>query len=232
MHARAIVTLVDRRLMYHHEVPMIRGESMFEAVGDARMSLRLLCVEDDPLVQRAVRRALPEFDVAIVGTIAASRELMLHERFGAWLIDISIPDGSGIELLAWARKRGDKTPALVMTGLVDRQPVNEAQALGAEFLYKPYSASNLRAFVARTYANLVNAPDASRRIDELVARASLTTREEEIVRAIARGVDRSDLAQTLGVKENTVKTHIRGLLEKTGHRDLGQVYRELVGPIG
>ena len=198
---------------------------------EGRLNLRVLCVEDDPLVQRAVRRALPEFDVAIAGSIAASREMILHERFGAWLIDICVPDGSGLDLLTWARKRGDKTPALVMTGLVDREPVNQAQALGAEFLYKPYSASNLRAFVARTYSARAGGSESGKRIDELVARAGLTTREEDVIRAIARGVDRAELAQALGVKENTVKTHIRGLLDKTGHRDLGQVYRALVGPI-
>lgn len=203
---------------------------MLEQSATHTASRRLLCLEDDPFVQHAVRRALADFDVLVIESIAAARALIANERFSGWLLDINVADGSGLDLLAWARERGDQTPALVMTGLLDREPVNVAQSLGAEFLYKPYSATNLRSFAARSVAAQSEPDPRAQRVEELIVRASLTKREEAIIRALGRGVERPNLAEALGVSENTVKTLVRRLLLKTKHRDLAHVYRDLVNP--
>ena len=68
------------------------------------------------------------------------------------------------------------------------------------------------------------------RVEELIVSASLTKREEAIVRALGRGVERPKLAEALAVSENTIKTLVRRLLVKTGHRDLSHMYRDLVNP--
>ncbi len=191
---------------------------------------RFLCLEDDRLVQSALRRALAEHDLTLVDTTAEARILIRAQRFDAWMLDVVVPDGSGLELLSWARARGDVTPALVVTGVLDRAPVNSAQALGAEFLYKPYSVANLRAFLTRALAPS-GADGRVTAVDDLIAVHELSDRETALVRCIARGVARMDLAEVLGVSDNTVKSHIRRLLRKTGHKRIAHLYRDLAGPI-
>ncbi len=192
---------------------------------------RVLCLEDDRPMQRAIHRVLVELDLTIVATTAEARSLIRSQRFDAWMLDLVVPDGSGLELLTWARARGDLTPALVITGLFEPAHANSAQVLGAEFLYKPYSVANLRAFFSR--ALVPSTTDTARVgvIDDLIAIHQLSDREVALVRCVARGVARADLAAALEVSDNTVKTHIRRLLKKTGHRDLAHLYRDLAGPI-
>lgn len=203
--------------------------------GSSTEAMRsLLCLEDDPLVQRALQRSLPELHLHIVDTVAQGKAALASERFDAWFLDVRVPDGSGLDLLEWARARGDTTPALVMTGSADRTPANAAQELGAEFVYKPFSVANLRAFLAR--CGSARAPVEARapkyNVDAFVRRYRLTPRQAQIVTAMAAGVERPGLAAALGVTENTIKTLVRRMLDRTGHRDLAHLYRELAGPIG
>lgn len=193
----------------------------------------LLCLEDDPLVQRALQRSLPELELRIVDTVAQGKAALATERFDAWFLDVRVPDGSGLDLLEWARARGDTTPALVMTGSADRTPANAAQELGAEFVYKPFSVANLRAFLARCgTARTTGAPPPKYSVDAFIHKHKLTPRQSQIVTAMAAGVERPGLAAALGVSENTIKTLVRRMLDRTGHRDLAHLYRELAGPIG
>ncbi len=192
----------------------------------------LLCLEDDPLVQRALQRSLPELDLRIVDTVAQGKAALASERFDAWFLDVRVPDGSGLDLLEWARARGDTTPALVMTGSTDRTPANAAQELGAEFVYKPFSIANLRAFLARCNVARAEGPATKHNVEAFVRKHRLTPRQAQIVAVIARGVERPGLAAALGVSENTIKTLVRRMLDRTGHRDLAHLYRELAGPIG
>jgi two-component system vancomycin resistance associated response regulator VraR len=119
----------------------------------------------------------------------------------------------------------------VITGVIDHGPPNSAQALGAEFLFKPYTLANLRAFLARALAPASTESVRVSAVDDLIALHDLSDRESALVRCVARGVPRADLAEVLGVSDNTVKTHVRRLLKKTGHKDLAHLHRELAGPI-
>jgi two-component system response regulator DesR len=197
-------------------------------------SFPILGVEDDRILGRMLRRALADHDVHMVTHVAAARELASQKRFGAWILDIHLPDGTGLELLRWARERGDTTPALVMTGVLETDFANRAQLLGAEFIYKPVTKANLDAFLARVAAGTATTTGAldrvASRLAELVAEASLSNRERDIVGALARGVARADLAAELGISENTVKTTTRKLLRKTGYDNLDQIVRLLLRP--
>lgn len=201
-------------------------------IDRARMGRhRLLCLEDDRLVQTALRKVLDDLEISVAGTVAEAKRLVRSRRFDAWLLDVVVPDGSGLELLGWARERGDHTPAIVVTGVLDPGLVNPAQALGAEFLYKPFTTANLRAFLARALASPRAESTRVNALDDLIAVYELSDREIALVRCVARGLARRDLARALDVSDNTVKTHVRRLLRKTGHRDLAHLYRDLAGPI-
>lgn len=189
--------------------------------------LSILCLEDDRLMATAIQFALRDHDVVLTTTTRDAMAKIDSHSFDAWLLDVALPDGSGIDVLSWARGRGHLTPALVMTGQSERDTPNIAQVLGAEFIYKPYSKANLEAFLRRSLQ--------SGGSDLLVAKATrlagthkLTTRETEVLVAFARGVSRRALTMELGVKENTLKSTIRRLLRRTGHPTLGDLLRTLL----
>ncbi len=203
--------------------------SFREGAFVARMSslLPVLCLEDDPIVASAVRRAMPGREVDCVRRAAECRERMLQRSYGGWLLDIHVPDGSGLDVLEWGRSRGDGTRALIITGALQHELANRAQALGAEYLLKPFGKANLDAFLERCDAPLRTVPE-ELRVDTFVELYALTEREAEIVRAIARGVSRAGLSVELGISENTLKTAVRRLLWRTGHESLDDLLRSLL----
>ncbi len=190
--------------------------------------LRLLCLEDDTHMRAALTHALTAHDLDLVETIRTAKQRIASSSYAAWLLDVSVPDGSGLDLLAWARLRGHRTPALVMTGLPDLQLANHAQILGAEFVHKPYGKSHIDSFLARVTLELEVAAHPVRKAEEFTKENVLTPREGDVIRAIVSGVPRASLASELGIAESTVKTLVRRILKRTGHDNLDQVLRDLL----
>ncbi len=195
-------------------------------VPETSTLLPVLLLEDDPFVASAVRRAIPGREVDCVRRAAECRERMLQRSYGAWLLDIHVPDGSGLDVLEWGRARGDGTRALIMTGTMARELANRAQALGAEYLLKPFGKANLDAFLERCDATAQSAPQLQ--VEAFAALYQLTARESAIVSAMARGVSRTGLAAELGISPNTLKTAVRRLLQRTGHESLDDPLRSLL----
>ena len=118
--------------------------------------MRILVVEDDKLVARAVRRGLEAegyaVDVALDGTEASW--LAAENEYDALVLDVMLPGLAGDELCARLREAGDWTPILMLTARSG--PEEEARALDAgadDFLAKPFSylvlVARLRALLRR-----------------------------------------------------------------------------------
>jgi DNA-binding response OmpR family regulator len=114
------------------------------------MALRILVVEDDPLLAESLVRALQQQGYRI-GHARRGHDadaMLLAQRFDLLLLDIGLPDIDGFELLRRMRARGDETPVLVVTA---REAVDErvhGLDLGADdYLTKPFSLSELEARV-------------------------------------------------------------------------------------
>lgn len=103
------------------------------------------------MAQQVYKRLLRKYgDVIVVdGLTAARKELKEDASFAAFLFDLRLGDGSGLDLLAHARRAHPRTPALLLTGHVEGWVVNEAFDLGAETLAKPFEASRLHQWVER-----------------------------------------------------------------------------------
>lgn len=121
--------------------------------------MRVLIVEDDPLVGDAVRLALVAAGLAadLVGSAEAARSALQAETFDLMVIDIGLPRENGLRLLQGLRSRGRVLPALILTardGLSDRVT---ALDLGADdYLTKPFHVPELvarcRALIRRANA--------------------------------------------------------------------------------
>ena len=186
----------------------------------------VLVVEDDPTICASIENAVrPSLEPVSAITINAARELLPTLRgFRAAVVDVGLPDGSGLDFVEALRAEYPTMPILVLTGHAEPNLINRAHVLGAEYVCKPQFHSNLKDFLRRAVQPVA---DDERRLSELAQRFagdhSLSVRETQILGLAMSGVPRGHLAEVLGVSENTIKTQVRSILDKTQHNSLSDV---------
>lgn len=191
-----------------------------------------LLVEDDLLVGRVVSGALAPHAITWVTTCQDARQAFASRRWTGVILDVRLPDGSGLELLGALRAGHDLVPALVMTAAYDPRVANRAHELRASCVYKPEIMPNVRLFMQRSIAARGDAQQrTAAAARELASACELTAREAELVELIAIGVSRESLALELGISENTLKTMVRRVLVKTRESRVEGVARAVLESI-
>ncbi len=117
------------------------GQDRFLDGAPARESI--LIVDDDLTLRLLVQEILSEqrLEVTLAENAAEARQCMSRHSFSLVLTDIRMPGDSGVDLLRWAKERGDSTPFILMTGNADLASLADALNLGAQrFLQKPFHA--------------------------------------------------------------------------------------------
>lgn len=181
------------------------------------MAPRVLVVEDNDLVGRAFQLLIESHaEVALVANAAEARSALDESAdFTGLVLDIRLPDGSGLDVLAHARAKGYEGPALVYSGNHEPSEVNRAFALRAEYLVKPAKAEALVSFVKRA----VERRTTRVWIESWAERHELTPAERAILVAAAEGQTRSEI-DAQQANASTAKTHVHNLLAKTGDGSL------------
>ena len=111
---------------------------------------RIFLLEDDEALGRGITMALegPERAVFRAGTLAEAEEILSRERFSLLILDVNLPDGSGLELLKQLRQRGDSVPVILLTANDLEVDIVAGLELGADdYITKPFSLAVLRARV-------------------------------------------------------------------------------------
>lgn len=111
---------------------------------------QIFLLEDDTALSRGIRMALcgAERDVILADSIAQAREKLEEVRFNLLILDINLPDGSGLDLLRNLRSRGDDTPVILLTANdLEMDEVNGLEAGADDYITKPFSLAVLRARV-------------------------------------------------------------------------------------
>jgi DNA-binding response OmpR family regulator len=111
---------------------------------------KILMVEDDPQIQAVNRNMLTRrgYDVLCAMNLAEARGLLENDPPDAVVLDIMLPDGSGLDFLRELRKNGDDTPVLLLTALSkDSDVVRGLESGGDDYLPKPYNYDVLAARV-------------------------------------------------------------------------------------
>jgi DNA-binding NarL/FixJ family response regulator len=180
------------------------------------MKPRVLVVEDNSLVARAFEMLIePYADVELAADAASAKRALESGGWTAVILDIRLPDGSGLDVLAHARVRGYDGPALIYSGNHDAAQVNRAFALDADYLVKPAPSESLTGFIKKA----VERRTMRTWMAAWAERYELTPAETTILVAAAEGRTRSeiDAEQTTAA---TAKTHVHNLLAKTGDGSL------------
>lgn len=110
----------------------------------------IFLLEDDETLGRGIAMALtePEVSVACRPSLAKAREVLAEEQFDLLILDINLPDGSGLDLLRQVRSEGVATPVILLT--VNDLELDEVTGLEAgadDYITKPFSLAVLRARV-------------------------------------------------------------------------------------
>ena len=124
------------------------GESHVAGGPPLERSMRVLIIEDDRMLARLVERMLGEAGYAVDVTRSADegRERALAGQYDAILLDLELPDRSGLEVVRALRREGREVPVLIMTGRDDDEDIVKGLDAGADdYLLKPVSAEVLKA---------------------------------------------------------------------------------------
>lgn len=190
------------------------------------MRARLLLIDDHPVVRAGLKAFLElQGDLTVAGeagTLAEARALLPSVRASLVLLDVKLPDGSGLELLPELLAADPAPKVLILTSFSEEATVREAMRRGATgFLLKHHGPEALVDRIrAALRGELPLDPPAVRALASPTpdALAELTPREREVLALIAAGHSNREIAARLGVREKTVKSHAGHVFEKLGVR--------------
>ncbi|MEU4226910.1 response regulator transcription factor [Nonomuraea sp. NPDC026600] len=197
--------------------------------------IRVLVVDDEALVRSGLRMILETADdIVVVGeardgeeAVGAAARLRPH----VVLMDVRMPGTDGLTAAARVLATPDPPKLVMLTTFDLDEYVHEALRLGAVgFLLKDTPPRDLTAAVRTVAAGqAMLSPSVTRRlIDAFVDKApsrsdsarrrlaSLTGREEDVIRALARGLSNAEIGRDLRLSEATVKAHVSRVLAKLG----------------
>ena len=198
------------------------------------MSIRVLIADDEALVRTGLRMVLAaEAGIEVVGEARTGQEAIdLAGRLApdVVLMDIRMPEMDGLEATERLAKAGGPRVVLLTTFDLDEHVFRALRAGADGFLLKDTPADQLVAAIrAAAVGDALLAPSVTRRLIDTFARrpiigipagfGSLTERETEVLRLMARGFSNAEIADELEVGEATVKTHVARVLSKLGVRD-------------
>jgi DNA-binding NarL/FixJ family response regulator len=199
--------------------------------------VRVLIVDDQALVRRGFRMILDaEPGVTVVGEAGTGFEAVEEAarlQPDVVLMDIRMPGLDGIEATRRITATGPVPRVVVLTTFdLDEHVLESIRAGASGFLLKDVPPEDLvRAIKIVAEGDALLAPSVTRRVLAQVAAtpspsgeasealASLTDRETDVLRLLARGLSNAEIAGSLFLGETTVKTHVGRILAKLGVRD-------------
>lgn len=154
-----------------------------------------------------------------VESAAFADAYVLKNKIDLVLMDILMNDGSnGLDAAARIKKNSPETKIIAVTSMPEYSWIKRATEIGIEsFWYKEASEATILDVMDRTMAGESVYPDGTPEVQLGHARSTeFTERELEVLRFMTTGVPNAVIAEKLGIAENTVKNHIRHMMEKTG----------------
>jgi len=213
-------------------VPTNNENGLSGAKGGSSMNdpahIRVLSVDDHPLLNEgiaAIVRAQRDMELVWQATSGgdAIQQFRKHQP-DVTLMDLRLPDMNGIDAMIAIRTEFPQARIIMLTtfeGDVEIQRALEAGARG--YVLKSMSPQDLAAVIRQVHAGKKHIPsEVAARLADHMGEEDLTAREIEVLQKVAEGNRNRDIAEKLFIAEETVKIHIKHIMDKLGARDRTQ----------
>jgi DNA-binding NarL/FixJ family response regulator len=190
--------------------------------------IRILSVDDHPLLRNGLAAIINnESDMLMVAEAATGAEAIQQFREhlpDVTLMDLRLPDISGIDALIAIRAEFPNACVVILTTFEGDVEIQRALQAGARsYMLKNMRAKELVEVIRQAYAGKRRIPaEVAAQLAEHLGDESLTAREVEVLRHLAEGNRNQDIAKLLFISEETVKVHIKHIMEKLGASDRTQ----------
>jgi DNA-binding NarL/FixJ family response regulator len=183
---------------------------------------QILLVDDHPSVRSGIKRAIESAGMSCCGEAASRTEAfaqIAHKSPDGVILDLNLPDGSGLDIVQWIRKHSQEMAIVILTMSDEESHLIAAMRAGASAFVKKSAPledviSSLRSALRQpknfTAADLTNA------LKKIEATDLLTPRELMVLHALSLPGTNSQLAKSLFISEATFKTHLTAIYRKFG----------------
>jgi DNA-binding NarL/FixJ family response regulator len=190
--------------------------------------IRILSVDDHPLLRQGIAAIINnQSDMVLVSQASNGAEGLSQYREyrpDVTLMDLRLPDLSGIDVVIAIRAEFEDARIIMLTtfeGDVEIQRALEAGARG--YLLKSMPPSEMVDVIRHVHAGKKRVPaEVAAHLAEHMSDDDLTVREVEVLRHVAEGNRNRDIADTLCISEETVKVHVKHIMDKLGAKDRTQ----------
>jgi DNA-binding NarL/FixJ family response regulator len=195
----------------------------------ARMSdeqrIRVLSVDDHPLLSQGIASIINSQPDMLLVSQASSGNAAIQQyrehRPDVTLMDVRMPDLSGIDAMIAIRAEFAEARIVMLTTFEGDVEIQRALQAGARgYLLKTMPPDEIVAVIRQVHGGKKRVPpEVAAQLAEHMADEELTGREVEVLRKIAGGNRNRDIADLLFISEETVKVHVKHIMDKLGARD-------------
>ena len=191
-------------------------------------SIRVFSVDDHPLLREGIATLVNnQPDMMLVGEASTGAEAIQQFKQhmpDVTLLDLRLPDMSGIDVLIAIRSEFPKARIVMLTTFEGDVEVQRALQAGARgYLLKNMPPVELLDVIRQVHEGKKRIPpEIASQLLEHLSDEGLTEREVEVLREVADGNRNREIAERLFISEETVKVHIKHIMEKLGAADRTQ----------
>jgi len=194
-------------------------------MNPAAQTIRVLCVDDHPLVRKGIASILAnEADMQLVGEAGDGREAVeafrVH-RPDVTLMDIRMPQMDGIEATKLIRRDNPDARIIALTSYDGDQEIYRSLEAGVRgYILKEMVHTEIVRAIRVVYSGKRLMPaEVAERLSEHFPQVTLTQREVEVLTFVAQGLGNKEIGAQLGTAAGTVKMHLQNILCKLGASD-------------
>jgi len=197
-------------------------------LGESDRTIRVLCVDDHPLIRKGIASILAnEPDMELVAEASDGREAVRVFREShpdVTLMDLRMPELDGIAATRAIREEFPAARIIALTSYEGDQDIYRALDAGVRgYLLKEAVHTDVLRAIRTVHAGKRLMPaEVAGRLTEYFPQMALTRRETEVLGLVANGLGNKEIAEQLGTATGTIKIHIKNILEKLSAADRTQ----------
>jgi DNA-binding NarL/FixJ family response regulator len=193
----------------------------------AAKHLKVLIVDDHPMVREGLAGILSRFEITISGVAATGQNALRvfsATRPDVTLLDLRLPDQNGLDVLKSILKLDPNARVVILTTSQADANIYDAISSGASgYLLKGIEGASLAQQIRHVAGGgKAIAPEALERLTRYIGAKKVSEREIEVLRLIALGKSNKEISQRLDIAVDTVKMHVKNLLQKLHASDRTQ----------